>query len=297
MRVAIAGASGLIGSALRTFLLGRGDSVVRLVRRRAAAEDEAEWHPEEAVVDSSRLKRVDAVLNLAGENIAQRWTEAAKKRILESRVVTTKVLAEAMIRMHQRPAVFASASAIGYYGDRGDELLDEESSPGVGFLPTLVSQWEGAAGAAAEAGVRVLALRLAAVLTPSGGILDRLLPMFRRGLGGRLGGGKQYMSWIAADDLVRAIHHALVTDELRGPVNCASPNPVTNAEFTRTLARVLRVPAVLPAPAFALRLAFGRMADEALLASARVQPSRLLATGFRFGQPELEGALRSVLSR
>jgi hypothetical protein len=298
MRVAVAGASGFIGGALAPSLIAEGHDVVRLVRRDPRGAGEVGWDPGRGRIDGAALDGVDAVVNLCGENIAEgRWTAAKKERLRASRVVPTRLLAETLAaRASRAPRVFVSASAVGYYGDRGDEWMTEDSPPGRCFFGRLSVEWEAATEPAARVGIRVVRLRTGIVLGAAGGALRKMLLPFKLGLGGVVGPGTQYMSWIALDDLVGAIRHVIGHDDVAGPVNAVAPGPVTNAELTRTLARVLRRPAVLPAPAFALRLAFGEMADAALLASTRVRPARLLASGYRFRFPELEGALRHVLA-
>ncbi|MFQ5915907.1 MAG: TIGR01777 family oxidoreductase, partial [Nitrospinota bacterium] len=241
---------------------------------------------------------MDAAVHLSGENIGEgRWTAAKKAAIRDSRVKSTRLLAETLARLEQPPRVFVCASAVGYYGDRGEEVLREESPLGSGFLPDLSLEWESAAEPAVQKGIRVVHLRNGIVLSPKGGALAKMLPPFKLGLGGKLGSGRQYVSWISLDDMVGVIRHALERESLSGPVNAVAPNPVTNAEFTQTLGRVLSRPTVFQVPAFTLRLAFGEMADAALLASARVEPARLLASGYSFRHPELEGALRHILGK
>lgn len=297
MNVLVTGSSGLVGSALVRQLKDDGHTVTRLVRsKRLAGEAQILWDPQAGTIDSASLEGLDAVVHLAGESIAAgRWTAAQKARILESRVKGTSLLTEALAGLRERPKVLVSASAVGYYGDGGEEALREDSASGSGFLAEVCRQWEAAALPAAQAGIRVVHPRSGVILSRAGGALPRLLLPFRFGLGGRLGSGQQFMSWIALDDAVGAICHALTHDDLQGPVNAASPTPVRNHEFTRTLARVLRRPTVFPLPAFAARLAFGQMADELLLTSQRVEPARLLASGYRFAFPDLEGALRHLL--
>jgi uncharacterized protein (TIGR01777 family) len=297
MRVLVTGSSGLVGSALASQLEGDGHTVTRLVRsKRGTGEDRVLWDPEAGTIDSASLEGLDAAVHLAGESIAAgRWTAARKARILESRTKGTQLLAEALAGLRERPKVLVSASAVGYYGDRGDESLREESASGSGFLADVCRQWEAAAAPAAQSGIRVVHPRFAMILSTAGGALQRLLLPFRLGLGGRLGSGKQFMSWVALDDVVGAICHALTHDDLQGPVNVVSPTPVRNDEFTKTLGRVLRRPTVFPLPAFVARLAFGQMADELLLTSQRVEPAKLLASGYQFGFPDLEDALRHLL--
>lgn len=296
MNILVSGSHGLIGSALVPALAARGDRVVRLVRTaKTSSPDAIAWDPGSGWVDATALEGTDAVIHLAGENIAAgRWTPAKKARIRDSRVRGTRTIATALARLSRRPGVLLCASAAGYYGNRGEEILVEDSAPGVGFLADVCREWEAAAGPARDAGIRVVHLRNGIVLSPTGGALAALLPVFRLGLGGRLGSGRQFMSWIALDDEVRAIVHALTRDDLRGPVNFVSPNPVTNAEFTVTLARVLRRPALFTTPARLLRLALGEVAGE-LLGSQRVHPARLLAAGYTFRHPELESALRHLM--
>jgi uncharacterized protein (TIGR01777 family) len=299
MNVLVTGASGLVGSALVPFLTTGGHRVTRLVRlqlRPAAAE--IQWDPEGGIRDAARLEGFDAVVHLAGENIASgRWTAERKARIRDSRVKGTKTLCDALARLSQPPKVLASASATGYYGDSGDTPLWEQSAPGTGFLADVCRAWEEATAPAVQKGIRVVRLRIGLVLSPTGGALAKMLFPFKLGLGGVVGTGKQYMSWIALDDVVGAIHHALLTEELQGPVNVVTPYPVTNSEFTKTLGRVLKRPTIFPLPAFAAHLAFGEMADELLLAGSRVEPKRLLATQYTFRFPELEGALRHLLGK
>jgi uncharacterized protein (TIGR01777 family) len=300
--VAVTGSTGLVGAALTVALARGGHRVVRLVRSgtatQAPGEHTVRWDPGRGTIDAAGLEGVDAVVHLAGESIASgRWTAAKRRRIRDSRVGATRVLAEALARLERPPATLVAASAVGYYGDRGDEVLREESAPGGGFLADVCREWEAAAAPAARRGLRVVHMRIGMVLAATGGALAALLPPFRLGLGGPVGSGRQWMSWISLDDLVRAILHALATASLAGPINAVAPAPVTNREFARTLGRVLRRPAVLPLPAVAARLLLGRMADELLLASARVVPARLEAAGFTFGDATLERALRRLLAR
>lgn len=298
MKVAVTGSSGLVGSALVPFLTTGGHEVVRLVRRAPKAKDEARWEPETGAIDSATLEGVDAVVHLAGENIAGgRWTEARKARLRSSRVGPTRLLAEALAGLKKKPKVLVSASAVGYYGSRGDAWMTEKDAPADDFLGRLSVEWEGATEPARKAGIRVVTPRIGIVVSPTGGALGKMLLPFKAGLGGVVGPGTQYMSWIALDDLLGVIHHVMDRSDIAGPVNTVAPEPVTNAVFTKTLGRVLGRPTIAPAPAFALRLAFGEMADATLLASTRVRPERLLATGYRFRFPDLEGALRHVLGR
>jgi uncharacterized protein (TIGR01777 family) len=298
MKVAITGASGFVGAALVPFLTTGGHEVVRLVRRAPKAKDEARWDPEAGLIDAAALEGVDAVVNLSGENIAGgRWTDARKALLRSSRVGPTGLLARTLAGLKHKPKVLVSASAVGYYGDRGDVWVTEKDAPADDFLARLSVEWEKATEPASSAGIRVVHPRIGVVLSPAGGALGKMLLPFRAGLGGVVGPGTQYMSWIALDDLLGVVHHLLGRPDLEGPVNTAAPEPVTNAVFTKTLGRVLGRPTVAPVPAFALRLAFGEMADAALLSSTRVRPERLQASGYRFRFPDLEGALRHVLGR
>lgn len=298
MKILISGSTGFIGSSLVPRLLQEGHTVLRLARPTTSISDSViRWDPESGFIDQSSLEGLEGVIHLAGENIAGRWTTEKKIRIRESRVKGTRLLCETLAQREQPPKVFISASAIGYYGDRGEELLTEESPPGKGFLAEVAQQWESATEPAQQRGIRVVLLRMGVVLSPQGGALGRMLPLFQKGLGGVLGSGKQYMSWIAMEDLLRVFLHTLNTTELYGPVNAVSPNPVTNAEFTRILGKVLRRPTFFPAPAFGLRLLLGEMAEEMLLASQRVYPKRLLDTGFSFLFPELGEALNHLLGK
>ncbi len=298
MRILVSGSSGLIGSALVHALEAGGHSVVRLVRTPASAHRRsASWDPERREIDRAALDGVEAVVHLAGEPIFGRFTPGKRRRIAESRIVGTTVLAEAIAAMRTRPGVFVCASGAGYYGDRGDEPLTEGSALGRGFLAEVCGAWEAAAEPARRAGIRVVHVRTGLALALDGGLLKTMLLPFRLGLGGPIGRGQRYWSWIALDDLVAIYRFAIVRDSLAGAVNAAAPHPVTNAQFSRTLGRVLRRPAVLPVPPFALRLAFGReAAEEAMLSSARLVPARLQEAGFHFLYPELEPALRHVLA-
>ena len=298
MRIAVSGASGLIGSALVPLLTTAGHQVRRLVRSEPKGPDEVRWNPAAGSLDPAALEGCDAVIHLAGESIAShRWTAAQKQKILASRVDSTKLLAAALAKMPQPPRICLAASAIGYYGSRGDERLDESSAAGDDFLADVVRQWEAALRPAADAGLRVVSTRFGVVLSPAGGALKTMLTPFRLGLGGRVGSGRQWMSWIALDDAVGAIYHTLSNDSLAGPVNLVTPNPVTNLEFTKTLGRVLGRPTIFPLPAPAARLALGEMADALLLSSTRVYPARLLTSGYAFRFGELEPALRHLLGK
>ncbi|MFT4541388.1 MAG: hypothetical protein ACI841_004398 [Planctomycetota bacterium] len=292
--VLVSGSSGMVGRSLAAFLTTGGHRVRHLVRRAPENDDEFHWDPAKGELDSAALDGVDAVVHLAGENIAaRRWSAAQRARIRDSRISGTRLLVDALQSMSRKPQVFVSASAVGVYGDRSDELLDEGSQTGEGFLAEVCDDWESEAHKLT--GVRTVQLRFGVVLSPAGGALAKMLLPFRLGAGGRIGSGRQWMSWVALDDAVGTIHHALFTDELQGPVNAVAPQSVTNAEYTRVLGRVLRRPAVIPMPSFAARLAFGELADELLLASQRAVPSRLQETGYKFAHPDLEKALRHQL--
>ncbi|MDA0747323.1 MAG: TIGR01777 family oxidoreductase [bacterium] len=294
MKVLITGASGLVGSALTAFLSTGGHEAVPLVR--SGQTEGVRWDPASAEIDVAGLEGFDAVVHLAGESIAEgRWTVEKKERIWKSRVDGTRLLCEALAKLERRPKVVVCASAIGYYGDRGEEVLDETSEAGEGFLAEVCKEWEAATHSGAGAGIRVVNLRFGVVLSPQGGALEKMLTPFRLGVGGRLGDGKQNMSWIALEDAVGVIYHAILKESLSGPVNAVAPKPVSNAEFTQTLARVLKRPALFPVPGFAARLAFGEMADALLLASTSVVPGRLKETEYAFREPGLEGALRNML--
>ena len=304
VKVLISGASGLVGSALTRSLRSGGHEVSRLVRRRPTdpgavapegGEREIYWDPGASVLDASALAGIDAVVHLAGENVAGgRWTAAMKRRILDSRIAGTDLIAQG-VAAADPPPVLVSASAIGFYGDRGDDPMDESSSGGGGFLADVCRRWESAAAAAAGGGARVVCLRIGIVLSRHGGALKRMLTPFRFGLGGVIGDGRQVMSWIHLGDLVGVIEHALASSDLSGPVNAVAPGPVTNREFTRALGRVLRRPTLAPMPAPMVRLAFGEMGEELLLASTRVVPARLAASGFAFQFSDLDSALRHEL--
>jgi uncharacterized protein (TIGR01777 family) len=294
-KVLITGASGLVGSALVSKLKAEGAEVTRLVRA-AAKSGEVEWHPDRGSIDAPALEGFDAVINLAGDGIANgRWTEEKKRRILDSRVNGTRLLSETMANLSRKPATFINASAIGFYGSRGDELVDEDSGPGEGFLASVCRQWESATAPAEQAGIRVVKLRLGVILTKDGGIMGSMLRPFKLGLGGKVGSGDQVISWVAMDDVVGVISFILQNESVRGPVNAVAPHPVTNEEFTKTLGRVLSRPTFMAMPAFAARLAFGEMADEMMLSSTRVAGKVLNDAGFEFQYPELEGAVRAML--
>lgn len=296
-RIAVAGASGLIGGALVQSLTADGHRVVRLVRRAPRTENEVRWDPERGTVDAAGLAGCDAVVNLAGAGVGDhRWTPAYKARIRNGRVRGTAALAEAFAGMERdvRPRVFVNGSAIGYYGETGDRTVDESAPAGSGFLPELCVEWEAAATPAREAGVRTAFARTGLVVAREGGAWGRLFPLFRAGLGGRLGDGHQYWSYVALHDEVAALRHLLDTDGLSGPFNLTAPHPATNREITAAMARVLRRPAVFAVPAPVMRTVLGEMAQD-VLGSARVLPTRLLESGFRFAFPDIEGAIRAAL--
>jgi len=294
-KLLITGASGPIGSALLASLGSQEAQVVRLVRGPAQNAGQISWDPL-APVPPAAVSGFDAVIHLAGESVVGRWTHEKKEEIRNSRVLGTRHLAAALAQTEMEPRVLVCASAIGFYGDRGDEVLREESLFGRGFLPEVCSEWEEATGAAAEAGIRVVNIRIGLALSAKGGALAKMLTPFKLGLGGRMGSGQQWMSWIHVDDIVGAIHHAMRTESLSGPVNLVAPTAVRNAEFTKILASVLRRPAIFPVPEFALRLAFGKQAaEEMLLASQRVQPGKLGASGYKFRFRELKAALEDLV--
>lgn len=298
MRIAITGSTGLLGSALVSMLTTGGYTVVRIVRGRTPAPDSVIWDPEGSGLDPKALEGIDAVVHLAGENIASgRWTAARKTKIKESRAKGTRILCEALAAMANPPKVLISASAIGFYGNRDGEVLKESSSPGSGFLAEVCRDWEAATEPARRKGIRVVNLRFGVILSSAGGALAKMLLPFKLGAGGRIGDGRQYMSWISLDDAAGAVVHALNSEKLKGPVNAVAPGAVTNEEYTKTLGRVLGRPTIFPMPAFAARLAFGEMADELLLSGQHVEPAALLASGYKFRHADLESALRHVLGR
>lgn len=303
MKIVVTGSTGLIGTALVPALVARGHEVVRLVRQTAAGAaganvSDSVWHPERGEIDAAALAGCDAAVHLAGENISEgRWTDEKKRRIIDSRRQGTRLIAETLARMTPRPRALVSASASGYYGDRGDEVLTEDSAAGKNFVAEVCREWESAAEPARAAGIRTVNLRFGIVLSGEGGALSKMLTPFKLGVGGKIGGGAQYYSWIAIDDALGVILHALEDESLSGPVNTVSPQPLRNSEFTAVIGRVLGRPTIFPVPAFAARLAFGEMADELLLASTRVEPAKLRAVGFAFKHPTLEGALRHLLGK
>lgn len=297
MRIAITGASGFVGSSLATSAAAAGHTVLSLVRRAPRAAGEVAWQPESGAIDATALGAIDAVVHLAGDNVAAgRWTARRRTAIAASRGPVTTALCRTLAGLPQRPSVLVSASGTGIYGDRGDEVLTEDSEVGDGFLADVARAWEAGTAAAADAGVRVVNLRIGMVCDPAGGALRRMLPPFRLGLGGRLGSGRQWLGWITRDDLVAAILFCLQRD-LHGPVLAVAPQPVTNRAFTAALGRALHRPTALPVPAFALRMLFGDMANELLLASQRTMPTRLPAAGFPYRHPDLEPAMRSLFAK
>lgn len=297
MKILISGSSGLVGSALIPFFAAKGHEIFPLVRSREKRGPEPVfWDPVSGEIEAERIEGLDAVVHLAGENIASPWTAKKKVRIRESRIKGTELLSRTLSSLKQPPKVFLSVSGVNYYGNRGDEVLTETAEPGKGFLSRVCQDWEAAAAPAKEKGIRVVWLRIAPVLAASGGMLAKMLLPFRMGLGGKISDGRQYVSWIAIDDLVAVIEYCLSQESIVGPINAASPNPVTNAEFTRTLGRVLSRPTPFRIPAFALRATCGEMADDMLLSSIRVVPKRLEEKGYSFRHPHLEEALRHVLA-
>ena len=293
-RILVSGMSGPIGAALLPSLRTNGCTVIRLTRGPATAEDQISWDPG-VPLSPQAVSGFDAVIHLAGEGIFGRWTEAKKSKIRDSRVVGTFNLSSALGQADDKPRVFVCGSAIGYYGNRGDESLREESAPGAGFLSEVCQDWEEATTPAVRSDIRTVHIRTGVVLSPKGGALGAMLPPFKAGLGGRIGDGQQWMSWIDVRDMVGAIHHILKNDLIQGPVNLVAPRPVRNAEFARTLASVLSRPAIFPVPAFAVKLVFGQMGEEVLLGSQKVEAGRLISSGYPFRFRELRASLESVL--
>ena len=297
LTIAMTGASGFIGRSLTASLESAGHQVRPMVRQ-APRADQIGWHPETGAIDQAALEGIDAVIHLAGENVAaRRWTPRQMARIRDSRRIGTRLLAQTLAALERPPRVFISASAIGYYGNRGSETLDEHSGKGEGFLAAVAEEWERSTAPATACGIRTALPRFGLILSPAGGALAKMLPPFKAGIGGRIGSGRQWMSWISLDDVLGSLESILVTESLAGPINLVGPEPVTNAEFTRVLARVLRRPALLPVPAVVLRVMLGAMADDLLLASTRVIPRRLQESGYAFRHPELSAALRYLLGR
>jgi uncharacterized protein (TIGR01777 family) len=298
MLVAVTGSTGLIGSALVSSLTADGHEVLRLTRSPSPGPGAAHWDPASGAIDSEALSKAAAVVHLAGRSIvALRWTPRVKREILSSRTRGTRLLAETMAGLPSGPKVLVTASGIHYYGDRGDEVLTEGASGGQGFLSEVCQQWEASADPAREAGIRTVHVRTGLVQTTRSGPLSLQLPLFRLGLGGRFGSGRQWWSWVTLDDVVGVYRHALETAELSGPVNATAPNPVTNAEYAATLARVVARPALLPVPGFGPRLVLGELAEDLIFSSIRVHPAAAEATGYRFRHTHLEPALRDVLRR
>lgn len=296
MKILIGGSHGLVGSALIKSLESQGHEIFRLVRHAPGSKTEVEWSPDRYSIALARLEGFDAAVNLAGESIAEGgWTDEKKRRIRESRVKGTKLLGDALANLTVPPKTFICASAIGYYGNRGDEILTETSAPGKDFLSEVCSEWEKATALAMEKGIRVVNARFGIILDRHGGALKKMLPPFRMGAGGKIGSGKQWMSWIALDDVIGALNFALTQESLSGPVNFVAPNPVTNAEFAKTLGNVLSRPTLFPMPAFVVKLLFGEMGEALLLGSERVAPKRLMAEGYEFRYSQLESALRHIL--
>jgi uncharacterized protein (TIGR01777 family) len=297
VNVLVTGSHGLIGTALMPRLRARGDRVLRLVRGAPEGTDDVSWDPPAGTIDAAALDGVDAVVHLAGAGIGdKKWTPERKQLVLDSRTKPTDLLARTLAALDRKPRVLVSASAIGYYGDRGDEILTEDSGPGSDFGAQVCREWEDATAAAADAGIRVVRVRTGLVLAADGGLLKRLLLPFKFGLGGRLGSGKQYMSWIAIDDQLRALLHVIDTDVLAGPVNLTAPNPVSNAEFTATLGDVVHRPTVLPTPLPALKIVYGSELVDTLLGSQRVSSGKLRSSGFEFSYSDLDAALRATLA-
>lgn len=296
MRVLVSGSHGLIGSHLVAALVRAGHEVLRLVRSRQAGPHEVSWDPVSGTIDTKALEGIDAVVHLAGSNIAaHRWTRAIKREIRDSRIKGTRLLCHALADLETPPKTFISASAIGYYGDRGKTLVDEGSAAGSGFLPVVCRAWEAASDILKKSGIRVVLMRIGIVLSAEGGALSKMLPSFKLGVAGHIGNGKQFMSWICLDDVVGAFIYALEHEALEGPINVVAPEPVTNHQFSKTLGHVLHRPTIFPLPAFALRTALGEMADELLLSSTRVKPSKLMAAGYDYQYPQLTGALQHLL--
>jgi len=295
MKILLSGASGLVGSALMPKLEAAGHSCVQLVRRDPTDSNEIQWDPSAGTLSPAAFDGVDAVINLSGAGIAEgRWTEARKKILVDSRVDCTALLAKTMAGLETKPSHFVSASAIGYYGNRGDESLTEVSSPGEGFMSNICVQWENAAEAAREAGIRTSHIRIGIVLTPDGGALEKMLPPFKMGMGGRVGTGKQMMSWIGMHDILRAIEFVTTHPSVEGAINLTTPHPVANAEFTKTLGEAINRPTAIPAPAFIIKKMFGEMGEALLLGGAKVLPAKLEALGFTFDHPGLPEALAAL---
>ena len=297
MKILISGSSGLVGSSLIPLLNYNNHEVLRLVRFQPTTENEIQWLPDQNQINLSPSDKIDAVVHLAGESIADRWNEEKKNKIRESRIKGTKLISNTISQLEHKPKVFISASAIGYYGDRGNEILTEDSVPGDDFLAQVCRDWETACLSASDNEIRSVQLRFGVILSPDGGALAKMLPVFRLGQGGKLGHGRQYMSWVSLEDVIHIIDYVLTTDTLHGPVNVVAPNPVTNSEFTNTLGRVLRRPTIVPGflGQLATSVLFGQMSEALLLASQRVEPIRLNDSGYNFRYQTLESALRQIL--
>ncbi|MCL5019639.1 MAG: TIGR01777 family oxidoreductase [Patescibacteria group bacterium] len=299
LRILVSGSSGLIGSSLVPFLTSQGHTVLRLVRSKSMEDNSSlYWDPIHEIINLSEFEGLDAVVHLAGENIAGgKWTDIQKKRIYESRIKGTRFLCKSLARLTNPPGVLLCASAIGYYGNRGDEILDENSVRGTGFLSDVCHAWEMATEPAIQKGIRTVNLRFGIILSSSGGTLAKMLLPFKMGLGGVLGSGRQFMSWISITDVINSIHYSILNTAIKGPVNIVAPYPLTNREFTKILGSVLNRPTLFSIPAFILRFVFGEMADELMLTSQRIVPAKLKTTGYTFQYPELEGALKHLLRR
>jgi uncharacterized protein (TIGR01777 family) len=293
-KILVTGVSGLIGTALLPSLRAGGSSVMRLVRGPAKGEDQISWDPS-AALDPRVVSGFDAVIHLAGETIFGRWTAAKKKKIRDSRIVGTLNLSSALAQAEEKPKVFVSGSAVGYYGNRGDELLNEQSAPGTEFLAAMAQEWEEATMPAVQADIRTVHIRTGIVLSAKGGALGGMLPPFKFGVGGRIGTGDQWMSWIDIQDMIGAVHHILKNDLIQGPVNMVAPRPVTNAQFTKTLASVVSRPAILPVPGFAVKMIFGEMGEALLLGGQKAEPSKLIASGYPFRYRDLRASLEAIL--
>jgi uncharacterized protein (TIGR01777 family) len=292
MTILITGASGFLGTALTALLKSKGHEV----RRMGRSSGDVKWNPEAGSIEAAKMEGFDAVVHLAGENIAgKRWSEEQKRKIRDSRVKGTRLLAETLAGLQRPPKVLVSASAIGFYGNRGDEALTEDSKPGTDFLSNVCKEWEEAAEPAARKGIRVVFIRTGIVLSKDGGAIAKMLMPFKMGVGGKIGDGRQYMSWIALSDECRVILHAIETESIKGPVNSVAPNPVRNAEFTKAMGAALHRPTIFPMPAFAARIALGEMADALLLSSAKVLPKRLMQSGFKFDHTDIHETLKSIL--
>ena len=297
MKVLLSGASGLLGTALKSSFSSQGNDLRSLVRRQSDQTGSVYWDPYSGTLDADSINGSELVIHLSGANLATVWSDRNKDLFHSSRIDTTRFLCEKLTSLTAPPKTLIAASAIGFYGDRGDELINEDSSPGTGFLAELCRDWEEATSKATEHGIRVINIRIGLVLSPDGGALAKMLLPFQLGTGGAFGNGEQYMSWISIRDIVDAIHHIAETTNLTGPVNLVAPNPVSNRVFTKTLGKVLNRPTFMTVPAFALRTLMGQMAEEMLLSGQRVQPKKLLDSGFRFSHAELEPALRAVLDK